>query len=165
MNMHLQVETVTPADLDAAATIYGPETGDLVAPLCQICWAVDPTDTDSARLRAEWSCQQQKDLLTADPSTRFVKVIDTDVLPDQQIVALGRWHEYPSGYTQVEDLEVTGLKDREAPDTWPKSLNKAFYTGFLDECLAGRREWMGHGHYWGSTPDLPLLHSIILTTT
>lgn len=143
------------SDLEAASSIHGPSTGDLTAAACSVCWHVEPTDLSAAKHRAEWSCQQQKDLLQNDSTTRFVKVVDTDAQPGEQIVALGRWHEYMKGYEHMGDLEVTGLKDRNDPTTWPEGLNKPFYTGFLDQCFAQRRAWMGEGHYWGTSTSLP----------
>lgn len=77
--------------------------------------------------------------------------MNTDAAPDQQIVAVPRWHEYSHGYTRLGYLEVTGLKDRNNPATWPGSMNKAFYIGFLDDALSQRRAWMGESSYWGTT--------------
>jgi len=149
--MHLTLLPATPADLDAAASLYSPETGDLSAAACTVCWPVDPTDEPGLKARAVWSCQQQKEVLENDLTTRFVMIIDSDASAAEAIVAFGRWHEYTNGYQHVDDLETTGLKDRHDTATWPTGLNKSFYLGFLDQCFAQRRQWMGEGgHYWGT---------------
>ena len=148
--MKLEVQRATPADVEAAKGIYGPLTGDLCAAACAIGWPLtDPDDVETAKLRAEWSSRQQKELLENDATARLVKVIDTDN-DDDEIVAFGRWHKYPNGYQHVADLEAGGLKDRSDPATWPAGFNKDFYLGFLDDLFAARRSWMGEGNYWGS---------------
>ena len=146
--MKLEVQEATPSDIEAAKAIYGPETGDLCAPIIPVMWSLtDSHDTKTAKLRAEWSCQQQRDILEDDPTTRFVKVVDAD--NDDELVAFGRWHRYPSGYHGIKDLECVGRKDRNNPATWSEDFNKDFYLGFLDPAIAARTSWMGMGHYWG----------------
>jgi hypothetical protein len=145
--MKLQVQETTPVDLDAAKVIYGPGKGDLSAAACAAFWPIsDPSDLETARCRAEWSCQQQKDLLNTDPTTRFVKVVDTDNNDD--IIAFGRWHRYLNGYEPVADVEAVGLKDRNNPATWSTGLMKGLYLGILDELLGARDSWIGKQHCW-----------------
>ena len=149
--MKFQVQEATPADLDAAEHIYGHENGNLSAAAIEAMWPInDPNDLESARLRAEWSCQQQKDILKTDPTTRFVKVVDTD--NNNDIIAFGRWNRYPNGYEQVADVEAVGLKDRNDPATWPKGLMKGLYLGLIDELFGARDSWIGKQHCW----SLPL---------
>ena len=145
--MRFQIKEVTSADIEAARSIYGPETGDLSAAAAGVGWHVEPNNTEALKQRAEWSCQQQKDLLENDPTTRFVMVVDAD--KNDEIVAFGRWHRYPNGYQLKTDLEAVGLKDRNDPATWPEGFHKDFYLGFLDDLLADRPAWMGQDHYWG----------------
>ncbi|KAK5111404.1 hypothetical protein LTR85_012178 [Meristemomyces frigidus] len=160
--MHLTVQPVVPTDFDTAKHLYGPETGDVVAPLCAAIWHVDPTDTATAKHRAEWSCQQQKELLEGAPTAHVVKVVDTDAKPGEEIVAIARWHEYKRGNEHIGDLELIGRKDRDDPATWPEGLDRDFYLGFCDEAYSARRAWMGEGHYWGmSTSNTPFLTTIV----
>ena len=147
--MKFEVQEATSSDIESAKGFYGPETGDLCAAAFGVGWPLtDPNDMELARRRAEWSCQQQKELMENDPTTRFVKVVNTD--KGNEIVAFGRWHRYPNGYQHVADLETVGLKDRNDPATWPDGFNKELYLGFLDELFAQRRSWMGEGPYWGT---------------
>jgi len=143
--MQFKLEPLVPADLDAAKSYYGPESGDLEAAMAGICWHPDPSDLPTLKARAEWSCQQQKDLFEIDPTTRFVKVIDTDAPTGREIVATGRWYEYIDGYKRYGDLEAIGLKDRDDPATWPEDFNKTFYLGCIDECMGARPGWLGEG--------------------
>ena len=146
--MKFEVQEATPSDIEAAKGIYGPETGDLCAAAFAFGWPLpDPNDTKIAKLRAECSCQQQRDLLENDPTTHFIKVVDLD--NNAELVAFGRWHKYSNGYQHIEDLELVGRKDRNDATTWPEGFNKDFYLGFLDDLFAARNFWMGTGHYWG----------------
>jgi hypothetical protein len=98
--MKLEVGEATAADIEAAKCIYGPEKGDLCDPGFAAGWPlVDPHDIETSKLRAEWSCQHQRDLLEGDPTTRFVKVVDLE--KDGELVAFGRWHRYPKGYERM----------------------------------------------------------------
>ncbi|KAK3722963.1 hypothetical protein LTR37_002108 [Vermiconidia calcicola] len=145
--MQLEVQEARPADIESAKAIYGPETGDLCAASLGVGLAFsDSHDLETAKKRAEWSCQQQKDLLENDPTTRFLKVVDID--NNDGIVAFGRWHRYPNGAQTVADLETVGLKDRHDPATFPDGFRKDFYLGFLDEIGTARESWMGTGHCW-----------------
>lgn len=148
--MKLTVRLVTIADFELIKSIYGPVTGDLSAPALGATWHVDSDDLSSAQQRLEWSCQQQKDIINNDPTTRMVKAVDTD--NNDEILALGRWHRYPSGYEPVGDLEIAGLKDRNDPMTWPAGLSKDFYVELLDSILRARNTWMEPGHCWGEIP-------------
>jgi len=58
--MQLHLLPVTPSDLDLAATLHGPATGDFVSPTCAASWPIAPPDLQGAKRRAEWSCRQQK---------------------------------------------------------------------------------------------------------
>lgn len=152
--MKFKVQPATSVDIDSAREFYTSDTGDLCAALVGAFWPEPQDDIAKAKLRAEWSCQQQKDILENDSSTRFIKVVDQD--NDDELVAFGRWHRYTNGYKHVADLETVGLKDRNDPATWPEGLPKDFYLGFADEAFAARRSWMGENHYWGvfSLPKL-----------
>ena len=147
--MKFELQQAIPSDLEMAKSIYGDETGDLCAAAIGIGWPLqDPSDLTAAEPRAEWSCQQQKDLMENDPTTKFVKVVDAD--KNDEMVAFGRWHRYLKGYEHVADLEAVGSKDRNDPATWPEGFNKDFYLGFIDDLFAARRTWMGEEHYWGT---------------
>ena len=149
--MKFEIQEATSSHIEAAKSIYGPDTGDLSAPAVGLGWPpTDPNNIESARKRVEWSCQQQKDLLENDPTTRFIKVIDAN--KHNEIVAFGRWHRYPNGFQQMGDLEIAGLKDRDNPSTWPENFNKGPYLGFFDEACAARTSWMGSDHCWGVSP-------------
>lgn len=147
--MKLEVQQATSADIDSAKQYYTPETGNLCAAAAGAFWPEPEDDTAKAKLRAEWSCQQQKEVLENDPSTEFIKVVDRD--KNDELVAFGRWHRYPHGYEHLADLELVGLKDRDDPATWPDGFNKEAYLGVLDPLFAARRSWMGEGHYWGAS--------------
>lgn len=143
--MKLLLKPALPQDLENAKSIYGSDSGDLVAPAHSAFWHVE-NDCD-AKKRAEWSLQQQKEQLENDPFARFVKVVDED--NDEEIVAMGRWHDFPNGNEQVVDLEYSGLKSREDPAAWPDGFPREAYLKFYDECLAARKEWQGNVHCWG----------------
>ncbi|KAK4502978.1 hypothetical protein PRZ48_006405 [Zasmidium cellare] len=142
--MKLVLEPALPQDLEQAKAIYGSEKGDLVAPAHSAFWHAD-NDQD-ARKRAEWSLQQQKEQFENDPFVRFVKVVDVD--QDNEIIAMGRWHDFPNGNEQVGDLEYSGLRSRDDPAAWPDGFPKEAYLRFYDECLAARKEWQGNVHCW-----------------
>lgn len=144
-NMRLVLQPVTPKDLGRAKSIYGSETGDLVAPAHSAFWQVQ--DDESAKKRAEWSLQQQKEQLEHDPFVRMVKVVDAE--NNDEIISLGRWHEFPNGNEQVGDLEFSGLKSRDDPAAWPENFPKEAYLKFYDDALAARKEWQGNVHCWG----------------
>ena len=62
--MKFQIQEATPSDLEAAKTVYSTESGDLCAAAFGFGWPLsDPNDLDAAKRRAEWSCQQQKQLM------------------------------------------------------------------------------------------------------
>lgn len=146
-NMKLHLSEATAADIDTAQQFYGPEKGDLLAPALLHFWPLTNShDEDAARRRVEWSCQQQKDILENDPTTRFVKVVDLD--KDGEVVAFGRWHRYLNGYIPAGDLEFAGLKDRNDPETWPVGLLKDLYLALLDGLMAARDGWIGKRHCW-----------------
>lgn len=148
--MKLVVQPSTAADFEVGKSIYGPEKGEISSAAVLAAWNLDASDPTASQRRAQWSCQQQKEILENDPSIRPVKVVDAD--SNDAIVAVGRWHRYTEGYQHVADLEAVGLKDRNDPKTWPEGLNKAFYLGLLDPLFAKRTEWMGTGHYWSKSP-------------
>lgn len=148
--MKLELQPATKADVQATASIYGPQTGDLVAPLLLVGWPLtEPNDLDNARSRAEWSAQQQVDLMENDPSTQFVKVVDKD--NNNDIVCLARWHKYTNRYPmELQNLEICGLKDRNDPATWPEGfVNKELFVSFLDEACVARNQWIPDKEYWG----------------
>jgi hypothetical protein len=160
--MRLELSPVTVADLEAAATVYGPETGDLVAPACQFGWPVEPSDTDGLSRRAAWSVQQQINQLAIDPTVRMVKVIDHDApAGPQQIVSLGRWHEYPEGWKQAGDLEVSGKQARKDLGEWPQGMSREFFTALLDGLIGTRLDWQGTGPCWGK-PETCTAHEYSL---
>lgn len=149
-NMKLHLSEATSADIDAATQFYGPEKGDFVAPALLHFWPLpSPNDVEVARSRVDWSCQQQKDILENDPTTRFVKVVDLH--KDSELVALGRWHRCPNGYVPVGDLEAAGLKDRNDPETWPAGLLKDLYLGLIDGLMSARDAWIGKQHCWSKS--------------
>lgn len=145
--MKLHLSEATSADLDIATQFYGPKEGDLCAPAIRLFWPLaNSDDVHAAAQRTGWSCQQQKDILENDPTTRFVKVVDLD--NDGELVAFGRWHRYTNGYVPAGDLEYAGLKDRNDPGTWPGGLQKELYCGCFYGLLTARDEWIGRQHCW-----------------
>ena len=98
--MHFELHSATAEDLKQVATLYGPETGDLIGPALAMCWHVEPNDLAGAKRRAEWSYRQQLAFFQPrlDTTVRLVKVIDTDAPAGKDIVALGRWHEFSHGW-------------------------------------------------------------------
>lgn len=111
--MQLRIKEVTPADIEAAKSIYGPETGDLCAAAVGVSWPSDSSNIDLCKQRAEWSCQQQREVLENDPTTKFIMVVDAD--KNDEMIAFGRWHRYLNGYQHMPDLEAVGVKDRNTP--------------------------------------------------
>lgn len=72
--------------------------GDLVAPAVTSFWPIPgdvapPSPSHAARLR--WSLAQQQHIFESDATAHFVKAVDT---ASGEIVALARWHRYPTGY-------------------------------------------------------------------
>ncbi|KAK4561286.1 hypothetical protein LTR86_004603 [Recurvomyces mirabilis] len=79
-----------------------------------------------------------------------MKVIDTDAPAGKDIVALGRWHEYPYGYVAHGDAETTTkLSDGDTTHE-VKEFNTALYTNLLGELVDKRREpgRFGTGSQW-----------------
>lgn len=72
--------------------------GDLVAPAVPAFWPISedvapPSPAHTTRLR--WSLAHQQHIFESDATAHFVKAVDTD---SGEIVALARWHYYPTGY-------------------------------------------------------------------
>lgn len=134
--MKLVLQPALPQDLEQAKSIYGSEKGDLVAAAHSAFWQVE--DDEAAKQRAQWSLQQQKELLENDPFGRFVKVVDAD--NDNVIIAMGRWRDFPNGNEQVGDLEYSGLKSRDDPAAWPGGISQVLRWVFgRSEGVAGQR--------------------------
>lgn len=156
--MKLAVREATPRSFEIAKTIYGPEKGDLCAAAVPFGWAApEAGDLESARKRAEWSCQQQQDFLGRDPTVRLMQVVDED--SNDEIVAFARWHRYPEGFMEIGDMETCGAKDRNDPATWPAGFDKELYTGLLDDLIRQRIEWIGNQHCWSRSKHVRVLAS------
>lgn len=147
IEMHLVLKEVTEADIARSANFFEPDRGFLLAPALSLCWPVDDEDTQNLKTRAVWSAQQQVDIHSRDPTTRFIQVTDEDA--NGETVALGRWHEYTNGYKQFGTLEIAGSKDINSPTTWPAGLLKDVYMDLLVPLFATRQDWMTSGHCWG----------------
>ena len=137
--MRLEVQPVAASDIEATAKLYGQVTGDLVPPATQFGWHIESFDISSQARRAAWAADRQSGPFELDPTMRMVKVVDLDAVPGpSQMVSLGRWHDYPEGYTVLGDYEVSGMQSRSELKDWPDGLKKEFFTAMLDGIFATR---------------------------
>ncbi len=143
--MKLELQELIAADCEAAKLTYGPDHDDLCGPIIDTVWPL--TDTN-AKERAEWSGQQQKELLANDTTARMVKVIDT--ANNNALIAIGRWHRYPDGYPNTDSSLCREVREND-PANFPVGFNAELYIGCLNDLLAARRQWMGEGHCWGKS--------------
>lgn len=145
--MPFKIEPVTDADFDAMAALKYHDGGDLSSPATPAIWT---TSDDAAEMagRTRWSVKQQREMFHDDPSTRFMKVVDTD--KDNAIVSIARWHYYPNGYQYKETFawELNG-KGPYADKEWPDKINVPLAKMVLDDIFRQRAEWMGQRPMWG----------------
>lgn len=149
--MPLKVEPVASEDWEVLKKFVRSKQGILTSPAADIGMAV--TDDESGEQLNLWSLEQQKAFFTSDPSAHTMKCVDTD--RDNEIIAVARWHFYPSGY-EASNLEYAGLKPPTEDSSYPLGFNFKFYYFVLSELFAGRRAWMGNGPQWGKhKPSFP----------
>jgi hypothetical protein len=115
----------------------GPPGDDCVAAPNPLVWPVKTQE--EARVRARGAFALQKRRILRDPTVRFLKVVDTSegIDPDDNIVALARWHHYPDGYDYEREAHWELAPDTEAG--WAPLLadmNDGIASGHRDDPMA-----------------------------
>lgn len=101
--MPLQLQPLEFSDFDTLISHASSHTpgDDLVAPPNPVAWPVSTTSEAQTRARHCFALQRRRFLW--DPTTNFVKVVDTENGGD--IVAVARWHFYPHGYDYAAEAQ------------------------------------------------------------
>lgn len=138
--MPLQVLPVVLADFDALETFTEEQGGTLIDPMLLDAWPV--STSEEADRRNKWSAAQNRRRFRIDKSARFVKVIDTDLEPSDQIISLARWHDYPEGFPLANTwMEVDVLASPPQKPHFPDGLKGEEVVTFLDAATKMIREW------------------------
>ena len=143
--MPLVLEEVKLSDFPKIASYIDPsdQGDDLVSPAVSPAYPV--TNEKDARARIALSNKQQEDFLRLDPTTRLVKVVDTDQGADE-IIALARWNRYQEGF-KVSRLDYCGDADPDDEASWPEGMDVKLYKELCDAVYL-HTDWMGEGPYW-----------------
>ncbi|KAL9054475.1 MAG: hypothetical protein Q9162_004121 [Coniocarpon cinnabarinum] len=87
------------------------------------------------------SLQVQQDIFSNDRTVHFIKAVDTE---NGDILAMAHWRFYPHGYVPSA-LDFAGLKDPDAPASYPEGLNVGLYKAILSGMIDQRPLWTGDG--------------------
>ena len=143
--MPLQLAPMKLEDFSIVSTHQLFTNGDLATgPLSHLAYPA--SNQDEATQRLAYTMHQQRARFLHDPTAHFAKVVDTAT---DEIVALARWHFYPTGYVfpgknwrDMDSVPAPGWSSSRGP---PERFRPDVYDAIFVPTLEARKGWMPQG--------------------